>query len=75
MRDKGLVNLLDEALRVMTTKKASLALGECSLENAKRTDRVVLSAHSGGYLAAAACIRRGGIDVRRSHRGRKRQLQ
>lgn len=35
-----------------------------ALRGSTKTGRVVLSAHSGGYRAAAACAARGGVDVR-----------
>jgi hypothetical protein len=53
MQKRGLAKLLDEVRRSVP-----------SLARAKDTGRVVLSAHSGGYRAAAACASRGGVDVR-----------
>ncbi|NUO50116.1 MAG: hypothetical protein HOV80_14775 [Polyangiaceae bacterium] len=53
MMKDGLAKLLDEVRRSVR------ALGQ-----AKELGRVVLSAHSGGYRAAAAAISRGGADVR-----------
>ncbi|MBL9021464.1 MAG: hypothetical protein JNL21_04660 [Myxococcales bacterium] len=49
----GLARLLGEVRRQVPALRA-----------AKQTGRVVLSAHSGGYRAAAACSEQGGVDVR-----------
>lgn len=53
MMKDGLAKLLDEVRRSVR-----------QLAPAKELGRVVLSAHSGGYRAAAAGISRGGADIR-----------
>ncbi len=53
MRKRGLRRLLDEVLGTVPALEAAGAIG-----------RTVLSAHSGGYRAAAACASRGGVDAR-----------
>jgi hypothetical protein len=64
MRKGGLARLLDELVSILRGARASNALGDASLALAEEAGRVIASAHSGGYKAAAAVARRGGVDVR-----------
>jgi hypothetical protein len=59
----GLVRLLSEA--IATASRAGRgALGDAAFPGDARPGTVCLSAHSGGYHAAASCLRAGGVDVR-----------
>ncbi len=60
----GLKALLAEVIKLAGGKRPSEALGDASLAGAKGPGRVVVSAHSGGYRAAAGATRRGGVDLR-----------
>ncbi len=60
----GLDRMLTELRAVLATTKASDALGDASLDGADRGGRKLLSAHSGGYRATAACLRDEKADVR-----------
>ncbi|MBK6519424.1 MAG: hypothetical protein IPM79_14025 [Polyangiaceae bacterium] len=64
MKSGGVARLLSEVLELCATKAASKALGDAGLGSAKGAGRVVASAHSGGYRAAAAAAQRGGVDLR-----------
>lgn len=64
MKKNGLSKLLTEVRTVLASSKPSKELGDASLDGAEKTNRVILSAHSGGYLAAAACVRRAGVEIR-----------
>ena len=64
MKEHGLARLLGEVIRLVGTKKTSKTLGDASLASATGIGRVVVSAHSGGYRAAAAVAARGGVDLR-----------
>lgn len=59
----GLRRLLTEAAVVLSSKPARQALGGAAVGSRPRLGLVVLSAHSGGYRPAAACLRSSGIDV------------
>lgn len=62
----GLARMLDEALTVLASPDAARALGPARIfagTTRIRTGTVCLSAHSGGYHAAAACAKDGGVDV------------
>ncbi len=64
--DGGLARLLDDALAALASPDAAKALGPARVQaGAARTrpGAVCLSAHSGGYHAAAACARGGGVPV------------
>jgi len=64
MRPRGLSRMLEELRRNLSAASASKVLGKASLAGSKSLGRVVLSAHSGGYRAAAYCANAGGVDVR-----------
>ncbi len=62
----GLARMLDDALAALSSPEATKALGAARLTaptSRTRTGSVCLSAHSGGYHAAAACARTGGVPV------------
>ncbi|MEZ4437563.1 MAG: hypothetical protein R3B72_00620 [Polyangiaceae bacterium] len=62
-REGGLARLLVEVLAELRRPAAEEALGKASLAGVKDVELVCLSAHSGGYRAAASCVARGGVDV------------
>ena len=59
----GLARLLNDVTRVLSSAEGRAALGDRSLGGRLRPGVVCLSAHSGGYHAAAVAARVGGIDV------------
>ncbi len=62
----GLARMLDDALTALASPEASKTLGPARVGGGTaptRAGTVCLSAHSGGYHAAAACARAGGVDV------------
>lgn len=63
MKAKGLSKLCVEIMKILA-KRASTTLGDSSLDGAETVGRVVASAHSGGYRAAAAAAKHGGVDLR-----------
>jgi len=58
----GFSRLLHEVLASLGTRETSRLLGTTAFERAG-IGRVCLSAHSGGYHAAAQCLRHGGVEV------------
>jgi hypothetical protein len=61
--ENGLARLLDDALRTLATEPGRAALGASALRPGSQPGTVCLSAHSGGYHAAAECVTRGGVPV------------
>ncbi len=61
---EGLLRLLGELRRTLQHEDVAAALGESAMPAAGRIGQLVLSAHSGGYRGAAACLQHGGFDVR-----------
>jgi hypothetical protein len=60
----GLARMLGEVLAVLRSPGATAALGTSGLgAPGVRLGTVCLSAHSGGYHAAAACLRNGGVEI------------
>jgi hypothetical protein len=59
----GFARLLDDVLRTLETRAARAALGSAAPKSGSRPGRVCVSAHSGGYHAAASCIRSGGVNI------------
>jgi hypothetical protein len=62
-RDGGLSHLLKEVVRELRRQRIGEIVGEASLVGARKLGTVCVSAHSGGYNAAAHCLERGGIEV------------
>lgn len=60
----GLARLLAEVRVLLGGRRIAAALGDASCAGARRVDRVVVAAHSGGYRAGAAAVTHGGIEVR-----------
>jgi len=58
----GLARLLGSALSI-TARLGRAALGDARFPDRAELGRVCLSAHSGGYHAAACSLRSGGVDV------------
>jgi hypothetical protein len=59
----GLARMLDEALFVLGSREARGSLGPSAVGEGAGAGTVCLSAHSGGYHAAACSIRAGGVEV------------
>jgi hypothetical protein len=62
----GLARLLTEAIAA-AARAGGATLGETAFAPDARLGTVCLSAHSGGYHAAASCLRAGGVDVRETY--------
>jgi hypothetical protein len=62
----GLGRLLAEAV-FTTAREASTTLGDTDFPHDTALGTVCISAHSGGYHAAACCLRSGGVDVRETY--------
>lgn len=61
--DGGLARLLTDALATLNLSSARRALGDARLPARPQVGRVCISAHSGGYHAAAASITHGKVGV------------
>ncbi|WP_437296961.1 hypothetical protein [Sorangium sp. So ce426] len=59
----GLRRLCGELGSVLASPSARRALGDRAIPRKARLGRLCLSAHSGGYRVAAACLRHGGCEV------------
>jgi hypothetical protein len=59
----ALARLLSEAV-VTASREGGANLGDAGFPTDARLGTVCMSAHSGGYHAAACCLRGGGVDVR-----------
>ncbi|WP_438026287.1 hypothetical protein [Sorangium sp. So ce233] len=59
----GLRRLCGELAAVLSTPAARRALGDSAVPRQARLGMLCLSAHSGGYRVAAACLRHGGCEV------------
>jgi hypothetical protein len=59
----GLVRMLTDIRKALQTKKVRKALGRARLHRRSRIGTLILSAHSGGYWAAAECLDHGGFEV------------
>ncbi|XXX77041.1 hypothetical protein WMF30_56270 [Sorangium sp. So ce134] len=59
----GLRRLCGELAAVLAGPAARRALGDCAIPRRARLGTLCLSAHSGGYRVAAACLRHGGCEV------------
>ncbi|WP_437734182.1 hypothetical protein [Sorangium sp. So ce1335] len=59
----GLRRLCGEIAAVLAAPAALRALGDCAVPRRARLGMLCLSAHSGGYRVAAACLRHGGCEV------------
>jgi hypothetical protein len=62
----GLARLVSEAI-VTTAHEGRSTLGDARFPVRARRGTVCVSAHSGGYHAAASCLRVGGLDVRETY--------
>jgi hypothetical protein len=62
----GLARLLDEVVAT-AAREGRETLGESCFPSSAQVGTVCVSAHSGGYHAAAACLRAGGVDVRETY--------
>jgi hypothetical protein len=61
-----LLRLLSEAVAT-ASREGRVTLGETAFPGDAPLGAVCLSAHSGGYHAAASCLRAGGVDVRETY--------
>lgn len=59
----GLVRLLTDIRKALQSKPARKALGKARLHRRSRIGTLCLSAHSGGYWAAADCLAHGRFEV------------
>lgn len=60
----GLARLLEDVLRVLAGPAARDALEDTGIGGRRpRLGMACVSAHSGGYRAAASCLRKGGVEV------------
>ena len=63
----GLQRMLEDVLATLCTHDARMALHDSAIGRARhaapRIGTVCLSSHSGGYHAAACCIRAGGVEI------------
>ncbi len=62
----ALARLLAEGVAA-AARAGRTTLGETAFPNHASLGTVCLSAHSGGYHAAASCLRAGGVDVREAY--------
>jgi hypothetical protein len=62
----GLQKLLEEVVAT-ASREGRLTLGETAFPHDAPLGTACLSAHSGGYHAAASCLRGGGVDVRETY--------
>jgi hypothetical protein len=62
-KPKGLRKLLRELTGVLGSTAVAKSLGEASCNGAKDVGMLCLSAHSGGFHVAAACLGQGGHEV------------
>ena len=62
----GLARLLIEAVGC-AAREGRATLGDTAFPASAPLGTVCLSAHSGGYHAAASCLRAGGVDVREAY--------
>jgi hypothetical protein len=63
----GLARMIDDALATLAAPEARAALGPAAIPEGARPGRVCLSAHSGGYHAAACSIRAGGVEIHETY--------
>lgn len=59
----GLARLLDDVFRTLDAPEVRKAAGRAAVPRGAGVGRVCVSAHSGGYHAAASVLRHGGVDV------------
>jgi len=62
----GLARLLAQGVAV-AAREGRTTLGETAFPDRASLGTVCLSAHSGGYHAAATCLRAGGVDIREAY--------
>ena len=60
----GFARLLGDVVRTLGTKDVRATLGRAALPEGANIGRVCVSAHSGGYHAAASALKHGGLVVR-----------
>ncbi len=63
----GFARLLGDVLRTLDAPAVRTALGDAALPPSASPSRVCVSAHSGGYHAAASALKHGGIAVREAY--------
>lgn len=59
----GFARLLQDVLTTLTTREARVALGASAPGARSVPGRICVSAHSGGYHAAACVVRSGGVKI------------
>lgn len=63
----GLARLLDDVLRTLDAPDVHKALGRAAITKNAHVGRVCVSAHSGGYHAAASVLKHGGVAVQETY--------
>jgi hypothetical protein len=63
----GLERMIAEALRALAARDVAAAAGRAAIPADASIGRVCVSAHSGGYHAAACSIRGGGVPLRETY--------
>ncbi|MDB4946246.1 MAG: hypothetical protein JWP97_5780 [Labilithrix sp.] len=63
----GLARLLADVLRTMDAPSVRSAAGRAALPASAEIGRVCISAHSGGYHAAACALKMGGVPVQEAY--------
>lgn len=63
----GFARMLGDVLRTLDSAPARAALGSAALPSSPAVGRVCVSAHSGGYHAAACALKHGGLSVRETY--------
>lgn len=62
-QEAGLVRMLAEVASVVASSAARKKLGDAAIARRPKLGTVAISAHSGGYRAAASSLQHGGADV------------
>jgi hypothetical protein len=63
----GFARMVEDALRTLQAREVRAALGSAALPAGASPGRVCVSAHSGGYHAAACALKVGGLPVRETY--------
>jgi hypothetical protein len=60
---KGLLNFLTDLRHTLQSAKARNSLGKSGFSSGSKIGKVCMSAHSGGFLVLANCLKHGGYNV------------
>jgi hypothetical protein len=61
--DGGFARFVEDVLRTLSGNELRVELGASAIPEGAQHGTVCISAHSGGYHAAAQCVKHGGIEV------------